>query len=280
MNAPIARGGVLLAFFWMMGSVAATRCVADTLYSDLGPGNTWIVNREYESDFDLMAAPFVTTGSGKLGDIVTPLFSLHNPVDLSLYTDSGDRPATLLESWSITVPSFPGILTTIPSVANPFLSADTQYWLVFPLTSLLKNNLAWYENNQGVTGGIWAGDNLNGLLNFVPASPAPAVQLNSLAPTSVPEPASAVTLAIVFALLMISRAASRVLSAIGLAAQPSSKPRLGEAQIVAHHVDRLAEGFRCLFRGHSAEIRHFDDPREGRVLLSQSVQSSVQVQQL
>lgn len=52
-----------------------------------------------------------------------------------------------------------------------------------------KNKLAWYENNQSANGGVWAGFQLNGLLNFLPGSPIPAIQLNSTS-SSVPEPAS------------------------------------------------------------------------------------------
>src|SRR5262249_2857017 len=105
------------------------------------------------------------------------------------------KPDTLLESWSITAPGFPGLLTTVPSVQNPLLSAATQYWFVIDVTDAQKLNLAWYWNDQGVGGGVWIGNSLSGLIEALPASPAPAIQLNSTAVTAVPEPASWIGLA-------------------------------------------------------------------------------------
>ena len=170
---------------------AASPCLAGTFYSNLGPGNTWIINREYDVNSDYMATSFVTSGGGKLEDVLIPLFSLNNPVNMGLYTDSDGRPGTLLESWSATIPGFPGILTTLPSVDNPSLSADTTYWFVIDVAADQKLNLSWYENNQAVPGGVWFGNNLTGLIEALPASPAPAIALESVATSPVPEPSSA-----------------------------------------------------------------------------------------
>ena len=187
MNAKLGQ----ICVFWkavLLGAAAVTSCLAGTIYSDLGPGGAYIVNRDYETNFDFMATPFVTTGGGSLAEIVIPLFSLNNPVSLSLYSDSGGQPGSVLENWSVTVPGFPGLLTTIPSALNPFLSPGTEYWIVISLTTAQKDHLAWYQNSQGLAGGIWAGNVANGLLNFVPASPAPALELDSLQASATPEP--------------------------------------------------------------------------------------------
>jgi len=64
-----------ICVFWravLLGAVAVTSCLAGTIYSDLGPGGAYIVNRDYETNFDFMATPFVTTGGGSLADIVIP----------------------------------------------------------------------------------------------------------------------------------------------------------------------------------------------------------------
>ena len=200
MNKSIARiAGALL----MLGSIGTSPCRADTIYSNLGPGNTWTVNREYDVNSDFMASPFVTSGGGNLLDVSLPLFSINNPVGLGLYTDSGGKPGTLLESWSVDVPGFPGILTTIPSVQNPLLSAATEYWFVIDVADDQKRNLAWYWNDQSVSGGVWFGNDLSGLIGAVPASPAPAIQLDSTAVTAVPEPASWISLASGVAIMAI-----------------------------------------------------------------------------
>jgi len=210
MNVRTARLVIFLSALLLLGLGAATPSLADPLYSNLGPGNTFIINRDWQTNFDFMATPFVTTSGGNLGDILTPLFSLDNPVSIGLYTDSSGQPGTLLEGWSIDAPGFPGILTTIASVTNPLLSADTQYWLVITLTDAQKNELAWYENDQGIDGGIWAGNSLTGLISFEPASPAPAIQLDMVGSTSaMPEPGSGTLLAGLALILMLSRAAGR-----------------------------------------------------------------------
>jgi len=197
--------GILLKALLILGWVAVIPSRADSIYNNLGPGDTWIINREWDTNFDFMATPFVTTAAGNLGGILTPLFNLNNPVSLGLYTDSGGKPDSLLEDWNVTAPGFPGVLTTIPSVQNPFLSANTEYWLVISLTSAQKNNLAWYQNNQGVTGGIWAGTALGSLIELEPDSPSPAIQLNSITSSAVPEPESRIVIAACLALVVIAR---------------------------------------------------------------------------
>ena len=186
-----SRAIVLNAIVTLVFGVASP-CLAGSIYSNLGPGDSFIINRDFETNFDFMATTFVATGGGVLGDIRTSLFSLDSPVDLGLYTDSGDKPGALLESWSATVPGFPGILTTITSVQNPLLAAGAQYWFVIALTDAQRNKVAWYQNNQGVAGGVWAGPSLDHMLEFEPDSPAPAIELDSTASAPVPEPTSGV----------------------------------------------------------------------------------------
>lgn len=178
---------VLLNALLALVLLAAMPLPAGTIYNDYGPGNSFIINRDYQTNFDFLATTFVTTGGGNLGTILTPLFSLNPPVSFGLYTDSADQPGALLENWSVPVPGFPAQIVTLNSAVNPFLSAGTQYWFVIALTSAQKNELAWYQNSQSVLGRVWAGFSLNGLLDFTPGSPAPAIQLNSTSP--VPEPA-------------------------------------------------------------------------------------------
>ena len=192
MKKSIARTAVALL---ILEFLSATPCLADTLYNNLGPGNTWTINREYDVNSDFMASSFTTSGSGNLLDVSIPLFSLNNPVELGLYTDSGGKPGTLLENWSVTAPGFPGILTTFASVQSPFLSAETEYWFVIDVAADQKLNLAWYQNDEGVTGGIWIGNSLDSLIEALPNSPAPAIQLNSTTASTVPEPAGGMGLA-------------------------------------------------------------------------------------
>lgn len=180
---------VILSACLVVGLFSAAPLAASAIYNNFGSGNSFIINRDYQTNFDYLATPFVATGGGNLGTILTPIFSLNSPVSFGLYTDSSGEPGTLLENWSSPVPGFPAQIVTLTSALNPMLSAGTQYWFVIALTSSQKNELAWYQNNQAVNGGVWAGFQLNAMFDFVPGSPIPAIQLNS-ASSSVPEPAS------------------------------------------------------------------------------------------
>jgi hypothetical protein len=180
--------------------VAVSPLHAGIIYSNLGPGNTFNVNETYNTNFDFMATTFSSSGGGTLENILTPVFSVNSPVTFGLYTNSGGQPGTLLESWNATVPGSPAQFVTLTSQLNPSLSAQTQYWFVISLSQAQKEELDWYQNNQGVDGGIFLGNQLTGLDGFVPGSPAPAIQL-----VSVPEPASGILLGTSLLLLGLFR---------------------------------------------------------------------------
>jgi hypothetical protein len=189
MKMTCSRAIVALCLSWLFCS----ELHAAVIYSNLGAGDSFIINREYDVNSNFMATPFVTSDGGNLADIRTPLFSLNDPVTLGLYTDSSGIPGTLLESWSAIVPGIPGQLVTLASVQNPLLSADTQYWFVVTVTQAQRLNLAWYQNSQGFLGGIFESNDFKHWLQFVPDSPAPAIELTSIA--SVPEPRASMLLA-------------------------------------------------------------------------------------
>ena len=188
----------------ILGLATATPCSADTIYNNLGTDNSYIINREYDTNFSFLGTTFVTTGSGALDTVLTSVFSFDSPITFGLYTNGNNAPDTLLESWSVPVPGLPGQLFTLNSVLNPVLTADTQYWFV--ITQTRPEQVAWYENNQGVAGGIFAG-NSGSMIEFLPASPMPAIQLNSTSggsTTTVPEPGSLPMLGFAIAGLVVA----------------------------------------------------------------------------
>lgn len=199
MSTRYGRTILLLCMSWL----SCGQLHAEVIYSNLGAGDSFIINREYDTNFDFMATTFVTTVGGNLGAVKVPIFSLHSPVTFGLYTDSSGKPGIELEQWSSAVPGVPGTLMTLASVRNPLLSAATLYWFVIALTAAQKDEVAWYQNNQGLKGGVWAGG-LNGLLEFEPDSPMPAIQLTSIA--AVPEPNTYVLWAGGLMLLALCRA--------------------------------------------------------------------------
>jgi len=177
------RSVFLLQLVLALGFALTKPCAGGTIYSNLGPNNAFIVNREYETNFAFMATNFIATNGGILASITTPVFSLSSPANFGLYTDANGVPGTQLESWSETVPGFPAELVTLPSVLNPLLTSGAKYWIVIAISQAQKNNLAWYENNQGVIGGIWLGNSIHGMIEVTPAQPIPAIELSSIEPT-------------------------------------------------------------------------------------------------
>jgi hypothetical protein len=57
------------------------------VFSNLGPDNTCIINREYDSPSTFLLPPFVATAGGNLGRILTPVFCLHSPDNFGLYSN-------------------------------------------------------------------------------------------------------------------------------------------------------------------------------------------------
>jgi hypothetical protein len=207
MNAQMTRMGCVVfvraLLLLLLPFLAVSPLRAGIIYSNLGPGNTFNVNAFYDTNFNYMATTFVTSDGGALGDILTPVSSLSSPVSFGLYTNSGGQPGALLESWNANVPASPG-LVDLSSQLNPSLSAQTQYWFLIALSGAQKEELDWYQNNQGVDGGIYLGNQVNDLTGFVAGSPAPAIQLNS-----VPEPATAIMLGSSLLLLGLFRKIQR-----------------------------------------------------------------------
>jgi hypothetical protein len=65
---------------------------------------------------------------------------------------------------------------------------------------------------------------------------------------------------------------------LGTPRQLSSQLCMSQSKIVAHDVHRPADGLRAFFRGHSAEIPHFDELSQRTFLLCQRIQCEVQFQ--
>jgi hypothetical protein len=166
------------------------------VFSDFGPGDTygggaWVVNNSQS-----VAAPFTPTSGGLLSQIRVVLGYQSNvtsglTVDL---TASGTSPnSTILEEWSLPTSSivFGGPIITLQSIANPALSAGSEYWLtVAPSGPLFSGaQYTWAINTLSVqnfdtshSGGVWTpANNLTPVLD-VTVGPADT--------TSAPEPST------------------------------------------------------------------------------------------
>jgi hypothetical protein len=160
---------------------------AATIYSDLGPGDSYfsIPYSSGASGGNYLAVDFVATGSGALGLISVPLSSTDTTptgATVDLYAGSSSAPIALLETWNITLPgnfiqspqqTIP--LVTLNSVDNPLLTAGQSYWFVIEPTT---DGVFWAINNQNVIGTIWYGDALGSLQSYpVDDLPAQAIDV-------------------------------------------------------------------------------------------------------
>jgi hypothetical protein len=183
----LALAVYMSAVLWM-----PTHAWGSVIYSNISPAFPGDGGSTYGADVGYVGTTFTTTAGGILGQIDLSIVVVGSPtiVPAGLYTNSGDAPDMLLESWNVLVPTSPNSnLLILTSLLNPVLSASTQYWFVFndgptPATT------SWLANDESVPGGIWSGSSsLTGMVHTLADSPAPGIQL-----LSTPEPGTGVLL--------------------------------------------------------------------------------------
>jgi hypothetical protein len=178
-----------------------TATPASIIYSNYGaPFPSGVPGGYADSTNSLFdATTFTTTGSGNLESIA---FGINDPsqatLTAGLYTNVSGQPDALLESWTFVGPiNFGSTITTLTSASHPFLFSGTQYFFVWTQNG---SRITWYQNNQGVTGGVWIGNSLTALSQSFSISPTPGIQL-----TSVPEPPAGLPLLMGVMVLLLLR---------------------------------------------------------------------------
>ncbi len=179
---------------------------AGIIYSNIGAGFPGDSPGHYGIDgriWPFIGTTFTTTAGGELSSIVTDLSYPSGPMTpftVGLYANASGQPGVSLESWNdVTVPGGSSCcppVTTFTSVLHPLLTPGTQYWFVMSLRGKIVD---WFENDQGVNGGIWFGSTVDDLSQGFATSATPGIQLDS-----VPEP-SAGGLLIVGSLILYLR---------------------------------------------------------------------------
>jgi PEP-CTERM motif-containing protein len=164
---------------------------ADTvLYNNLGPGNSynccigWTIGIGFTQ-----GDQFTASATANLSSIDIALAYASGPTNgdiVSLYTDAGGMPGTLLEQWTATnLPNFgttsnsPIVLT---STNHPLLMAGNQYWLIASPIDQNSNN-PWNWNDTGAVGNHY----VNGSVSL---NTQGAFAVFGTTGGSVPEPAS------------------------------------------------------------------------------------------
>lgn len=147
------------------------------LYSDLGPGGTYDTTTSYPigNDFsggtDVYLMQFTTTGGpADLSSITVALGeigALGDSVNVSLLSDSGGSPGSVLETSQAAVTSdfFAGGSLVTATSASPslLLQSGTTYWVEVSAVTP-ANSFGWFFNSTGASGTV--GSSLDGGMTF------------------------------------------------------------------------------------------------------------------
>jgi PEP-CTERM motif len=174
----LLAGALCAAAITVSGSVASA---ATTLFTDLGPGQSYGLGGQRVTEESAPAFSFVAMGSGSVAEIDIALVGQNGTSSLiSLWTDSGGALGAELGSWTVSdLPNGSGGLATVTGISGIELTAGDTYFLQAGPTNA---QLGWETNNQGVTGILWT----RGIEN----SGATIGAFDILGSSAVPEPAT------------------------------------------------------------------------------------------
>jgi len=144
---------------------------ADTIYTDLGAGDTyncctgWTVSTASSAagNVNVSADAFTPSSNYDLTQILIAIQNLSgtNQAYVTLNADSGsDTPGAVIEAWSLSsLPNFGSTNNTVQTLTSVgptvVLDSGIQYWIVvYPDNSGLSSNTwdAWNYNSTGATG--------------------------------------------------------------------------------------------------------------------------------
>jgi hypothetical protein len=184
-----------LLWVFVVFLVASGPAWADTIYTNLGPGNTWSTTYSSNGGADpyTLAVQFQAAESGILGELSGPWGGrIGNAYSIELRADNGSgQPGTVLESWALSISSTPASLFTLQSVAQPALTAGQVYWVLFNSSGSYEMYMIWGYWDSAPKGGIWGRLADRPLTETSALGPLAGVTLVS---TTVPDPVSTLLL--------------------------------------------------------------------------------------
>jgi len=104
-----------------------------------------------------LAAAFVMQAGGSLQSVDLPIArksyaaTSKTPRTISLAADAGDRPGTVLESWTF-VPGQVMTMVKLSSVKHPAMKAGAKYWLTAHINPTGTGIESWPSNELGING--------------------------------------------------------------------------------------------------------------------------------
>jgi hypothetical protein len=211
---------------FVLAFTASTVSRADTLlFSNFGPGMSYdtaegnAVGNAFDGSLYAEGDTFTPMSTAKFGSLDIALSCLFaggcaDPFTVSLRTNSGDAPGSVLESFSVLGSSL-GMLGSnnaplvLSSILNPTLTAGVQYWVA--VTADANDSIAW---NLNVTGDAsdQAISSDGGATWFSPSGLTPgAYEINGVSSASpVPEPSSLLLLATSVGIPLVRTARERM----------------------------------------------------------------------
>lgn len=195
---------IMRKLIWMAAIVglAAGPASAATIYSDLGPGNSYdccsglSVSGSGAFAFFSEAAMFQSPVNASVDQIDIALSNINgtDTAEVSLWTVSGGVPGVQLGSWMVSgFPAFGSTSNspiTITGISGINLNAGTSYYLVAaPVSPTDNSDNSWNLNGFGTTGTV-ANNQGNGWDAVSPAILPAFDILGTVGTVHVPEPAS------------------------------------------------------------------------------------------
>jgi hypothetical protein len=143
--------------------VTATGSRAGVVYNNFGPANGgldyntgvgWTVGNDFSGDNVAVGETFTASQNATLSQITLALqyAAGTNAATVSLTSDAGGQPGSVLESWSVSgLPTQDGNFhtpVTVTDATNQALVAGTTYWVVVSTTDS-STSLTWMFSNTG-----------------------------------------------------------------------------------------------------------------------------------
>lgn len=165
---------------------------ADTIYSNLGPGDSfdggigWTVSASQPQD---PAMPFTVPGIDyQFTSVELALFGSPPSLDILLMTDAGG-PGAVIETITIAVPGV-STLVTATSVLLPTLTAGTTYWIATDASGGFEGGWNW--TSPQVFGNTAFSFNQGATWNVFPGQVESAYRVSGNPVAAIPEPATIV----------------------------------------------------------------------------------------
>jgi hypothetical protein len=182
-------------------TVFAGQARADVLYSNLGPGESYVQSQGWAESgpntfigTTRQAIAFTVGGADAIFDgarLAVGLALGANEIEIRLYNSAGVQPGTVIEAMHLSgqMPRLgmfgSGHLLTLQSALHPLLRAGETYWLL-PFASG-DTLAAWNENTQGGNGPFAVSNQVEPVTWTVTTQNQGAFEVNGT-PSPVPEP--------------------------------------------------------------------------------------------